>query len=64
MNNNLNQSEADLYARIKAKGQVNIRTLNSDDLITCMTLHFNHDLITIKKTRRGNLSRRFVIIKQ
>jgi|DEB0MinimDraft_6_1074348.scaffolds.fasta_scaffold86235_1 hypothetical protein len=63
MNDNLNQLESDLLARIKANGQINIRTLNTDDLIACMTLHFKHDLITAKKTRRGNPSKRFVVIK-
>jgi len=63
MNNNLNQLESDLLARIKAKGQVNIRTLNYDDLSACMDLHLKHDLLTFKKTKRGNRSRRFVQIK-
>ena len=64
MNNVLTQSEADLLARIKAKGQVNIRTLNYEDLSACMDLHLKHDLLTFKKTKRGNQSRRFVVIKQ
>jgi len=63
MNNDLTQLESDLYARIKARGQVNIRTLNYDDLSACMDLHLKHDLLTFKKTKRGNRSRRFVIIR-
>ena len=62
MNDNLNQLESALYARIKARGQINIRTLNSDDFNACMDLHLKHDLLTFKKTRRGNLSKRFVVI--
>lgn len=62
MNDNLNQLESDLYARIKARGQINIRTLNYDDLLACMDLQFTHNLITIKKTKRGNVSKRFVVI--
>jgi hypothetical protein len=63
MNDNLNQLESDLLARIKAKGQVNIRTLNYDDLSACMDLHLKHDLLKFKKTKLGNRSRRFVQIK-
>jgi hypothetical protein len=58
----LSINEADLLARIKAKKQINIKSLNYDELLICMELE-RSGLLTFKTTNRGNQSKRFIIIK-
>ena len=59
---NLTQSQLDLVTKISELGQINIRKLSNDELIDSITLN-SLMVIEFKKTRRGNRSKRFIVIK-
>lgn len=59
------QSQEDLIKKIKSapKGQINLRRLSSEELCDAIALD-DLGIITFKKTRRENRSRRFLVIKE
>jgi|TARA_R100000084_G_scaffold13465_1_gene4567 hypothetical protein len=60
---NLTQSQLDLATRVAELGQINIGKLSNDELLDAITLN-SLMVIEFKKTRRGNRSKRFIVIKK
>lgn len=60
---NLTQSQLDLATKVAELGQINISKLSNDELVDAITLN-SLMVIEFKKTRRGNRSKRFIVIKK